>query len=120
MIKKYKKASVTEAARAIVVDSEDNVATALVGLEPGKATLIGDIETVSIKVNEPIKAGHKIALCEISNEAPIIKYGTVIGWASKSIQSGQWVHLHNCRSGLDERSSTLDEQTGEPSDTLYE
>lgn len=106
--------------RAIKIDSEDNVATALVNLEIGKVKIIGDGEAFSIKVSEPIKAGHKIALCEIPNEAPILKYGVVIGWALKSIASGQWVHLHNCRSGLDERSSTLDEQTGEPSDTLYE
>jgi hypothetical protein len=30
------------------------------------------------------------------------------------------VHLHNCQSQLDERSSTLDLHTGLPGDTRYE
>ncbi len=120
MKEQHESAPVSVRDRAIKVNPGDNVATALVDLEPGKATIIGDNETVSINVSERIQAGHKIALYEIPKDSVVMKYGAVIGWSSQSIQVGEWVHLHNCRSGLDERSSSLDRQTGEPSDTPYE
>jgi hypothetical protein len=42
----------------------------------------------------------------------VIKYGVTIGLATRDIDAGEWVHLHNCRSLLDEGSSTLDLHTG--------
>jgi hypothetical protein len=44
----------------------------------------------------------------------------VIGSASRDIAPGEWVHLHNCVSRFDERSKTLDVQTGAVTDTIYE
>jgi len=38
----------------------------------------------------------------------------VIGIATRRIEPGEWVHLHNCRSQLDERSGSFDVQTGAP------
>jgi hypothetical protein len=67
-----------------------------------------------------IAAGHKLAIRDIPIGAPIVKYSVPIGLATTDIRAGEWVHLHNCRSGLDERSSTLDTHTGAPTDTRYE
>ena len=49
-----------------------------------------------------------------------MKYGVVIGCATKEIKMGQWVHLHNMKSLYDARSSSLDVVTGAPTDTHYE
>ena len=50
----------------------------------------------------------------------IVKYGVVIGRATKPIPAGSWVHLHVMRSNYDERSSHLNVHTGAPEDTRYE
>ena len=43
-----------------------------------------------------------------------------IGIANAAIEIGDWVHLHNCRSQVDERSNSLDVDTGAAADTIYE
>jgi hypothetical protein len=48
-----------------------------------------------------------------------VKYGVTIGVATEPIGAGTWVHTHNCRSELDERSHTLDRHTGAPTDIKY-
>jgi galactarate dehydratase len=40
---------------------------------------------------EAIPQGHKVALAEIPEGAPIVRYGAVIGHASRSIARGRWV-----------------------------
>jgi altronate hydrolase/altronate dehydratase small subunit len=50
----------------------------------------------------------------------VIKYGVRIGHATEPIAVGDWIHLHNCASDLDERSNTLEVTTGAPTDTIYE
>ena len=47
-----------------------------------------------------IPAGHKAALRDIAEGEPIIKYGNVIGYAKAAIAKGEWVHVHNVRTGL--------------------
>ena len=49
-----------------------------------------------------IPAGHKYALSDIGCGETVIKYGQVIGRASRDIKAGEWVHTHNVRSHLDE------------------
>ena len=67
-----------------------------------------------------IPVGHKIALRDIAADERIVKYGVVIGKATKDIPAGSWVHLHVMCSIYDERSSHLDAVTGAPKDTRYE
>ena len=50
---------------------------------------------------DKIPVGHKVALCDISQDEMIIKYGIPIGKATIAIKKGQWVHLHNIRSNYD-------------------
>jgi hypothetical protein len=52
-------------------------------------------------------------------DVPIVKFGVPIGLSTAPILRGQWVHLHNCRSQVDERSSHLDLKTGAAKDTPY-
>jgi hypothetical protein len=83
--------------------------TEILGEDPGQVVAL-----------EPIQAGHKVALGPISNGNDVIKFGVSIGKATRNIRIGEWVHLHNCASHIDERSQTLDLISGAATDTPYE
>lgn len=102
------------------IEKADNVATALEPLVPGVAAVHGDPAQPGVLVAQEIPAGHKLALRDLAPGEKIIKYGVVIGCATKEIKTGQWVHLHNMKSLYDVRSSSLDVVTGAPTDTHYE
>jgi altronate dehydratase small subunit len=85
--------------RAMIVNKLDNVATALSDLAVGDpVTLIGTGNPGSIKANQSIPFGHKIALITIAKGESIIKYGEVIGRATRWIPQGNHVHIHNVES----------------------
>ena len=89
----------------------DNVATLIEDAPAGELQVVGGS---ALSTLEPIALGHKVSLVPIASEEPVIKYGVTIGLATRAIQPGEWVHLHNCRSLLDERSGGLDLHTGVP------
>lgn len=103
----------------IQVNPADNVVTLLGDAPAGPIDVVGDGQTKRLELREPIERGHKAALRAIAAGEEVVKYGIAIGNATKQIEIGQWVHLHNCRSQLDQRSSTLDLKTGAPTDTHY-
>ncbi len=73
-----------------------------------KDTLIiakGDNVGVRLTPGEGIPAGHKYALTAIPAGGEVIKYGAVIGRATRPIAPGEWVHTHNLRSHLDEEAA---------------
>ena len=95
----------------IHIHPRDNVAVALQDIAEG-TTISLDSFTCTAKEN--IARGHKIALQEISEGAPVIKYGNVIGLAKQEIRPGEWVHVHNVRTGLSEGAEyTYDHQVFE-------
>ncbi len=53
---------------------------------------------------EKIPEGHKFALEEIEKGEKIFKYGAPIGIAVQKIKKGQWVHTHNVKTLLDEKT----------------
>jgi altronate hydrolase len=57
---------------------------------------------VSLDGNGAVPAGHKYALRFIAAGDAVIKYGEIIGRATRDITEGEWVHTHNVRSHLDE------------------
>ena len=105
---------------AFVINSSDNVATALTDLIPGDVHLLGDTPSNLLRAVTDVPKGHKIALRDLSEGEQIIKYGISIGSATAHISAGSWVHLHVMKSNYDERSSHLDTVTGTPKDTKYE
>lgn len=115
-------ASQTTAASAVAfqINTSDNVATLLVPAQPGLVTIRGSAEEKQIIAREAIEHGHKIAITSIAKGENIIKFGVVIGVATCAIHQGDWVHLHNCGSRLDERSNTFDVHTGVPEDVTYD
>lgn len=103
------------------VHDHDNVATLLEDVRTGDLLAHrGEGDNLTIRAQQEATAGHKIALRSISQGDPIVKYGAAIGLATADIRPGDWVHLHNCRSRYDSRSSHLDYNSGAPIETRYE
>ena len=76
--------------RALRLNAEDNVMVAVDEIRAGDAPAACPVAV------ERIPRGHKIATAPIEAGAPIRKFGQIIGFASKPIEAGQWVHEHNC------------------------
>lgn len=94
----------------------DNVATLLDNAEAGPLDVLGP-ERGMVTALEAIARGHKVALADIPSGGAVVKLGARIGHAMRDIAKGEWVHLHNLASDLDERSATLDLHSGAPTDT---
>ena len=105
---------------AFQVHAADNVATLLAEAAPGAViVLLGPSAGLALTARDHIALGHKIALRAIAADEAITKYGVVIGVAIRAIEPGEWVHLHNCRSQLDERSGSFDLYTGAPKENKH-
>jgi len=88
-------------ARAIVMDPKDNVATLLSEANRGDPVEIrskGGEVLGRVIANAPIPFGHKIALMDLKEGERVIKYGEVIGRATRPIAKGDHVHVHNLES----------------------
>ncbi len=105
---------------AFQIHPVDNVATVLDDAGAEAVLILGAPEPLEVLLTGPIALAHKVALRGIATGEAIVKFGVPIGVATESIERGDWVHLHNCRSALDERSSTLDVETGATTDMHYE
>jgi altronate dehydratase small subunit len=80
----------------IIINDIDNVATALRDIRKGEQLEIVAAGEKSIVIaGEAIESGHKLAVCSIKNFGSVIKYGEVIGVATKNIKTGEHVHIHN-------------------------
>jgi hypothetical protein len=105
---------------AFQVHASDNVATLVANLDaPGAITVMTPTGPATIIAREAVRSGHKVALQRMPEGSGVIKFGVTIGVASRTIEKGGWVHLHNCRSTYDERSAGLNVETGVASDTPY-
>ncbi|MCP1604240.1 UxaA family hydrolase [Pseudomonas citronellolis] len=52
-----------------------------------------------LKLREAIPAGHKVATRRIEAGQPLRRYGQIIGFASRAIEAGEHVHVHNLAMG---------------------
>ena len=80
---------------AIIINMKDNVAVVLQDIPAGE--IVSGVPGMGLKTNEDIMKNHKVAIAEIPEGAPVIKYGESIGLASKTIRPGDWVHAHNLK-----------------------
>lgn len=57
-----------------------------------------DIEMLAggVVVESGVPFGHKVAMTDIPEGAPVIKYGVTVGHALRPIPKGAHVHVHNC------------------------
>jgi altronate dehydratase len=85
--------------KVILLDEKDNVVTALTTLHKGEKFILKlSGKTIGITVKNDIPFGHKIAINKIRSGEDIIKYGWPIGTATKNIDVGEHVHIHNVSS----------------------
>ncbi len=83
---------------AKLIDIKDNVVTVVADLEKEEQVLVKfQGKQTLYRCNQDILFGHKIAIADISQDDPVIKYGQIIGSASQNIKKGDWVHTHNVR-----------------------
>jgi len=87
-----------EPKRALILNPADNVANVLENVNAGDLVAARKSpagETVTIQALEDIPFGFKVALVDIEPGQFVIKYGEVIGKASRPISRGALVHIHN-------------------------
>lgn len=83
--------------RIFKIHENDNVAVAIETIGAGECVEAAGERMVA---NMEIPAGHKMALADIAEGEAVIKYGCPIGFARENIKKGDWIHVHNIRTGL--------------------
>ncbi|MCO5070872.1 MAG: altronate dehydratase family protein [Rhizobiaceae bacterium] len=76
-------------ARTLRLSQDDNILVAGEKIEKGVAGAEGVVAL------QRIPFGHKMATVDIAKDAPIVKFGQIIGFAKQPISRGDWVHEHN-------------------------
>jgi altronate hydrolase len=74
--------------RIIRLSADDNVIVAVDQVLQGNSA-------AGVTAQARIPRGHKMAIVPIAVDEPVRKYGQIIGFASKPIAPGEWVHEHN-------------------------
>ncbi len=72
----------------ICMHERDNVA--IVANDGGLAA--GTVLASGLVLVDRVPQGHKVALCDIASDAPVLRYGISIGSALRVIPAGSWVH----------------------------
>ena len=72
----------------ISMHPSDNVA--IVANDGG--LLAGTVLTTGQVLKDKVPQGHKVALIDLTADAPVLRYGIPIGYAIKDIPAGSWVH----------------------------
>jgi len=85
-----------QATDVVYLHADDNICVAARNLERGETV---DVAGGAIKLQEPVRLGHKIAVRAIGKGEYVRKYGQIIGQATEAVQPGQWVHSHNLVNG---------------------
>ncbi len=81
--------------RLILLDDGDNVLVARAGIYAGETIKVSGED---ITLPATISMGHKLARHAIAVGQPVVKYGAIIGSASRHIALGEHVHLQNLKS----------------------
>jgi len=76
----------------ILLNAADTVAIARAPLAAGSPVRVQGVEIV---LRHPVPAGHKVALKPIAAGGAILRYGQLMGRASRAIAPGEHVHTHN-------------------------
>lgn len=80
---------------ALRLHFQDNVAIAKRDLGADATLAGGPTPAGDIRLAGPVPAGHKLALQRIEAGEPVRRYGQVIGHATRPIEPGEHVHVHN-------------------------
>jgi altronate hydrolase len=77
--------------------AEDQVVVARRKAAAGEGWSDGNGQNVAAR--EAIEMGHKLAIGPVPAGGPVRKYGQIIGYATRDIAAGDWVHTHNLDAG---------------------
>lgn len=77
---------------AILLNARDNVAIARLALDAGQEL---ELDSATVLTRSAIPAGHKVAIRGIRSGERVYRYGNVIGFATRDIEPGEHVHVHN-------------------------
>ncbi|MDB5807509.1 MAG: hydrolase [Betaproteobacteria bacterium] len=81
--------------RVILLAPEDNCVAVAATLAAGTRLLI---DGAMVLIERDIGIGHKLARRDIAPGEKILKYGAIIGSATRPIARGAHIHLHNLAS----------------------
>lgn len=81
--------------RAIVLNASDNVATLIDGARAGDACTLQGEAAGDVRLLQDVPFGHKLCIRGTLAGADVVKYGQVIGRASRALAVGEHVHTHN-------------------------
>ena len=80
----------------ILLHPKDNTITVLKDLSKGEELVIEDGgQREQIILRDNIIYAHKTARIHVAKGSDVVKYGEVIGVATKNIEPGDHVHVHN-------------------------
>lgn len=57
------------------------------------------LEQEQVSVRQLIPSGHKVATVRVEQGQPLRRYGQIIGFASRTIEAGDHVHVQNVEMG---------------------
>ena len=85
-----------------VVDSaNDSVGVVVVeGVQAGQQLtgwIMDDDRSISLRAQQAIPLGHKLALRDLKTGDTVLKYGLDMGKAIAPIESGEHAHVHNIK-----------------------
>lgn len=82
--------------RVLLAAKGDTVGSALDDIEPGdRVSCVSSWGETQAEARERVPFGFKMAVVSIPVGGDILKYGEVIGRASRAIAAGDCVHIHN-------------------------
>lgn len=84
--------------RAIVLNRADNVATLLEAGSAGDTCRLEGEIVGEVVLLQDVPFGHKVCVANTTAGATILKYGQVIGRASRQVLAGEHMHVHNIES----------------------
>lgn len=83
-----------DTATPLILSPADNVAI-LTQRAPQGSRPLG----LGVELAQPVMPGHKIAREDLAEGAAVVKFGQIIGYATRPIAAGEHVHTHNCAFG---------------------
>lgn len=84
--------------RAIVLNQADNVATLLDAGRAGEPCILQGESSGQMTLLQDVPFGHKVCIADTPQSADVLKYGQVIGRASRNLKVGEHMHVHNIES----------------------
>jgi altronate dehydratase small subunit len=84
--------------RAIVLNRSDNVATLIDSGRAGEPCTLQGEASGHVTLLQDVPFGHKVCVADTPQGANVLKYGQVIGKASRALKVGEHTHVHNIES----------------------